>query len=64
MGHNSVINSSKFVGKNPNLDLVHISVNAKFSQDPFIHSQNIKLKQNFDNNQGPQLCNELMKMDT
>ena len=31
-----------FVCDNPNLDLVNINVNAKFSQDPFIHSQNIK----------------------
>ena len=51
--HNSVMNSSKFVHNNRNLDLVNINVNAKFSQDPFIHSQNIKRKQNFDINQGP-----------
>ena len=52
-GHNSVMNSPKFVRNNPNLDLVNTNVNAKFSQDPFIHSPIIKRKLNFDIHQGP-----------
>ena len=46
------MNSQKCVHNSPNLDLVNINVNARFSQDPFIHSQNIKGKM-FDINQGP-----------
>ena len=51
-GHNCLMNSQKCVHNSPNLDLVNINVNARFSQDPFIHSQNIKGKM-FDINQGP-----------
>ena len=36
---------------NPNIDLVHINMYAKFGQNPSIHSQDIEQKQNSDINQ-------------
>ena len=63
-GRNSVINRQKLRLNNPKLDVVNIYIYAKFGKNPFICSQDIERNQNFDINQGPWLCNELMKMDT
>ena len=62
-GCNSVTNWRKLTLNNPKLDVVNINACAKFGQNSFIHSQDIELKQNSDVIQGPQLCNELTKMD-
>ena len=39
--------------KNPGLNVVKVNAYAKFDQIPWIHSQDIKQKQNLHNNQGP-----------
>ena len=40
-------------GSNPNLDLININALTKFGEYPFICSQDIEWKQNFDVYQGP-----------
>ena len=47
---------------NPNLELDMVNEYSKFDQIPLIHSQDIERKQNFDN-QGPQLCCTVGKLD-
>ena len=52
LGHNSVVNLWELTRNKPNLDLVKVNAYPKFNQIPSILSQDIELKQNFDNNQG------------
>ena len=48
---------------NPNLELIKVNAYAKFDLIPSINSD-VEWKQNFDNNQGPQLCCNFAKIDT
>ena len=52
-GYNSVVNMRKLTRINQNLDLVNINASAKFGLIPSLPSQDIELKQNSDNDQGP-----------
>ena len=51
-GHTSVRNGQKWTLKNSKLDVVHNNACAKFSRNPFIHSQDIERKRNSDFNKG------------
>ena len=60
-GRDSVKNWQKWTRNNPKLDDFNINACAKFGQNPFINSQDIKRKRN---TEVILKCNELMKMDT
>ena len=62
-GRNSVMNRRKWTLNNPKLDVINFNTCVKFDQNQFLHSQDIERKRNADVIQGPQVCNELTKMD-
>ena len=62
-GRNSIKILNKMTCDNPKLDLINADVHTKFGQILSIGSRNIERKQNFDNNQGPQLCQNFAKND-
>ena len=52
-GHSSVVNLQKLMQNNPFLDVVKVNAYAKFDLTQWIHSQDIQLKWNPYDNQGP-----------
>ena len=52
-GRNSIVNLRPLARNNPNLDLVKVKSYVRFDQMPSIPSQDIELKRNSEEIQGP-----------